>query len=154
MEYSTNLIMDFILEVMYHFESVSISKKNNNITLWHIRSGHPISPYLKHLIPKLFSRENPSLLHYETCQFAKHHRSSLLTQPYKQSKPFVVIHIEVWSLNKIITFSKRWFVTLFRTIIELVGFIYQRKNLKFDGLSNSFLIVIVFEKERSMSNEL
>lgn len=94
------------------FESIFVSSNNDDIMLWHLRLGHPSFPYLKHLFPKLFSKKDPSLFHCETCEFAKHHRSSFSTQPYKQSKPFAVIHSDVWGPNRINTFSnKKWFIT-------------------------------------------
>lgn len=94
------------------FESISVSSNNNNIMLWHFRLGHPSFKYLKHLFPKLFGNKDPSLFHCKICVLAKHHRTSFPPQPYKPSKPFTIIHSDVWGPNKTSTPSKkRWFIT-------------------------------------------
>jgi hypothetical protein len=99
-------------QISTYFESSFVFSNNDDIMLWHLRLGHPSFSYLKHLFPKLFSKKDPTLFHCETCEFAKHHRSSFSTQPYKHSKPFAVIHNDVWGPNKISTFSnKKWFIT-------------------------------------------
>lgn len=73
--------------------------------LWHLRLGHPSFRYLKHLFPKLFHNKNFSLLKCEACEFAKHHRSQFPIQPYKPSKPFSLIHSDVWGPNRTSTLS-------------------------------------------------
>ena len=80
--------------------------------LWHYRLGHPNFHYLRHLFPKLFINKNPSLFQCEICEFAKHRRTSFPTQPYKATKPFTVIHSDVWGPYRIKTVTeKRWFIT-------------------------------------------
>jgi len=82
------------------------------MTTWHLRLGHPSFRYLKHLFPKLFHNKNFSLLKCEACEFAKHHRSQFPIQPYKPSKPFSIIHSDVWGPNRTSTLSlKKWFIT-------------------------------------------
>ncbi|KAK2414048.1 putative mitochondrial protein [Trifolium repens] len=95
------------------FESFSVLNNNDdNIMLWHLRLGHPSFPYLKHLFPKLFRNKDISLFKCEACEFAKHHRSHFAIQPYKPSKPFSVIHSDVWGPNRTSTLSlKKWFIT-------------------------------------------
>lgn len=53
-----------------------------------------------------------SLFNYEVYKFTKHHHTSFPLQPYKPSKPFAVIHNDVWGPNKISTLSnnKKWFI--------------------------------------------
>ena len=94
------------------FESIFASN-NKDIMLWHFRLGHPSFRYLKHLFPKLFVNKDPSMLHCEICEFAKHHRTSFPVQSsYNPSKPFSIIHNYVWGPNKIRTLSnKKWFIT-------------------------------------------
>ena len=79
--------------------------------LWHFWLGHPSFRYLKHLFPKLFDKD-PSMLHCEICEFVRHHCSSFPVQSYNPSKPFAIIHSDVWGPNKIWTLSnKKWFIT-------------------------------------------
>ena len=48
----------------------------------------------------------------EICELAQHHCASFPSQPYKASKPFSVIHSDVWGPNRISTLTgKRWFIT-------------------------------------------
>ena len=73
------------------FESSS-----NEIMLWHFRLGHPNFQYLKYLFPNLFKNKNSSCFHCDICQIPKHYRASFLMQPYKSSKPFTLVHSDVW----------------------------------------------------------
>ncbi|CAJ2656182.1 unnamed protein product [Trifolium pratense] len=95
------------------FESFLVLNNNNDdVMLWHSRLGHPSFPYLKHLFPELFRNKDLSLFKCEACEFAKHHRSHFPLQPYKPSKPFSVIHSDVWGPNRTGTLShKKWFIT-------------------------------------------
>ena len=76
------------------------------------RLGHPSFQYLKHLFPSLFKNKNPSSFQCEFCELAKHHRTSFPLQPYRLSKPFSLIHSDVWGSSRVSTLSaKKWFVT-------------------------------------------
>ena len=91
------------------FNSIS---SNNEIMLWHFRLGHPSFQYLKQLLPKLFMNKNAFSFQCEVCELAKHHRAVFLPQPYQKSKPFTMIHSDVWGPSRVATFSgKRWFLT-------------------------------------------
>jgi len=80
--------------------------------LWHCRLGHPSFLYLKHLFPNLFRNKLLSSFQCDICQLAKHHRASFPIQPYKASKPFILIHSDVWGPSRTLTnFGKRWFIT-------------------------------------------
>ncbi|KZV53482.1 hypothetical protein F511_14848 [Dorcoceras hygrometricum] len=88
------------------------SSSTNEIFLWHRRMGHPNFQYLKHLYPQLFHNQNVSDFQCDICQFAKHHRSSFPAHSYHASKPFALIHSDVWGPFKTATLSnKRWFIT-------------------------------------------
>ena len=95
------------------FESFSVlNNEDDNIMVWHLRLGHPSFRYLKHLFPKIFHNKNFSSFKCEACEFAKHHRSQFSIQPYKPSKPFSIIHSDVWGPNRTSTLSlKKWFIT-------------------------------------------
>ena len=97
--------------------------------LWHLRLGHLIFKYLKHLFPKLLGNRDPSLFRCEICEFGKHHSTSFLLQPYKPSKSCTIIHNDVWGPNKITTPSnKRWSRHLHMIILHFTGRIYWKKN--------------------------
>ena len=82
------------------------------IMLWHLRLGHPSFQYLKHLFPTLFKNVDCSSFQCESCILAKSHRISYTPKPYRASKPFYLIHSNVWDPSKITTqFGKRWFVS-------------------------------------------
>ena len=81
--------------------------------LWHFRLRHPNFQYLKHLFPKLFINKDPSSFRCEICELAKHHCAFFPSQPDKTSKPFAIIHSDVWGPSSVSTFlGKKWFITL------------------------------------------
>uniref|UniRef100_A0A1S8ADA3 Uncharacterized protein n=1 Tax=Citrus limon TaxID=2708 RepID=A0A1S8ADA3_CITLI len=86
------------------FNSISVVN-DSKIMLWHYRLGHPNFQYLKLLLPKLFMNKNPSVFRCESCELAKHHRAIFQSQPYKKSKPFTMIHSNVWGPSRVPTFS-------------------------------------------------
>lgn len=89
------------------FEAMSLSR-NHEIMLWHYRLGHPSFYYLKRLFPSLFLNKNPSSFQCEICILAKQHRSTYSPQPYKPTKPFFLIHSDVWGPSRTSTlFGKR-----------------------------------------------
>ena len=63
--------------------------------LWHFRLGHLSFRYLKHLFSKLFVNKDPSMLHCEIYEFAKHHHTYFHVQSYNPTKPFAIIRIDV-----------------------------------------------------------
>ncbi|XP_074354950.1 uncharacterized protein LOC141693694 isoform X2 [Apium graveolens] len=74
---------------------------NDNVMLWHYRLGHPSFHYMRHLFPKFFMNKDPSTFDCEICQLAKHHRNPFPSQPYKATRPFTIIHSDVWGPSKI-----------------------------------------------------
>ena len=85
---------------------------DNPLLLWHYRMGHPNFQYLKYVFPSLFQNKKASSFQCEVCELAKHHRASFPKSIYKPSKPFALIHSDVWGPSRILnrTHSK-WFVT-------------------------------------------
>ena len=83
--------------------SFSVSK-DSDIMLWHYRLGHPSFQYLKYLFPNLFQNTNLSSFQCEVCQFAKHHRASFSSQPYKPTTPFTLIHSDIWGPCRTLTY--------------------------------------------------
>ena len=86
------------------------SKKD--LMLWHFRLGHSNFKYMKYLFPHLFSKVDVSSLTCDVCIKAKQHRVSFPLHPYKPTRPFTLVHSDVWGPSKVTTSSeKRWFVT-------------------------------------------
>lgn len=108
---------------LYHFEDdffvrsqvqVAVGSsplsRTERIMLLHCRLGHPSFSYLKHLFPSLF--KNHDLFQCEICQLAKHNRIFLPSQPYRASKPFSLIHSDIWGPSRVCSLTnKRWFIT-------------------------------------------
>ena len=91
---------------------VSRPYSDKDVLIWHYRLGHLSFPYLSKLFPVLFRNKNPLLFQCEICQLAKHTRSTYSISPYKSSKPFSIIHSDVWGPSRVpnITGAK-WFVS-------------------------------------------
>ena len=89
-----------------YFEFVLVTNENE-IMLWHFSLGYPNFQYLKHLVPKLFINKYQSSFHCEICKLAKHHCTFFPSQPYKSSKPFSVIHSNVWGPSRVGVFSRK-----------------------------------------------
>lgn len=53
--------------------------------LWHFSLGHPSFEYLKKLFPSLVKHKNPLLFPL---------------QPYTESKPFSIVHNDIWDLQE------------------------------------------------------
>ncbi|XVE99532.1 hypothetical protein REPUB_Repub03eG0207100 [Reevesia pubescens] len=87
--------------------STSSISAREQIMLWHLRLGHPSFPYLKHLFPSLFKILDCSSLHCETCHLSKSCRNPYKSKFYHASKPFYLIHSDVWGPSKISTASKK-----------------------------------------------
>ena len=86
----------------------TLVNKDNEIYLWHFRLGHPSFFYMKQLFPKLFKNKNPSNFQCEICALAKHHRASYSHRLYRPSKPFSLIHTDLWGLSRVTgCFGKR-----------------------------------------------
>ena len=66
--------------------------------------------YLRHRFPSLFKKSD--YFQCEICQFAKYKRFYLRSQPYQCSKPFALIHSDLWGPSRVLSISnKRWFIT-------------------------------------------
>ena len=90
----------------------SLFSVSYEIMLWHFRLGHPSFSYLKHLFPSMFQNKNIDLLQCEVCQLAKHKRSSFPTLKYNPSKPFALIHSDIWGPSRVKNITgTRWFIT-------------------------------------------
>ena len=85
---------------------------DSNVQLWHNQLGHPSFSYLKYLLTEFFINKDPSLFHCDYCVLAKQSQVQYSPQPYKPSKPFHLIHSDVWDPSRVPNLTGgRWFVT-------------------------------------------
>jgi len=60
----------------------------------------------------LFRGVDYSKIYCENCILSKSQRTNFFSKPYQSSKPFYLIHSDVWGPSRIKTLSgKKWFVT-------------------------------------------
>jgi hypothetical protein len=84
----------------------------SEVWLWHKRLGHLSFSYLKKLKPNLFTTLQILDFQCTTCELAKSHRKPYFSSSNKSSKPFMVIHFDIWGLATISSMSKaRYFIT-------------------------------------------
>ena len=82
--------------VISKHDLVRESSLDSDVMLWHYRLGHPSFMYLAKLFPLMFNNKNIMSFQCEICQFSKHSCTSFSSQTYKSSKPFSMIHCDVW----------------------------------------------------------
>jgi len=122
--------------------SISIPNENK-IMLWHFRLGHPSFYYLRHLFPKLFLNKNPASFQCEICELAKHRRTYFPAQPYKPTKPFSVIHSDVWGPSRIKTITgKRWFITFIDDHTRITWVFLLHEKSKAENVFKTFYKMI------------
>ena len=92
--------------------SNSTNNRDSQIMLWHSRLGHPSFGYLEKLLPRLFLNKSSKDLQCEVCQLAKHTHSSYPGMSYKPTKPFAIIHSDIWGPTRVKNINgARWFLT-------------------------------------------
>nr|KYP43794.1 hypothetical protein KK1_034774 [Cajanus cajan] len=96
----------------------SESWSSSQIWLQHRRLGHPPFSVLKSLFPFLFTKVSIESFHCDVCQFAKHHRTVFLPRNNKSSKPFDLVHSDVWWPASTSNISgAKWFVLRVASIV-------------------------------------
>ena len=105
--------------------SLSLSCEDE-IMLFHRRLGDPSFLYLIHLFPLLFKSND--LFQFEDGQLAKYKHVSYLSHLCRASKPFALIHSNIWGppLAKSLT-NKHWFITFTDDYTQLC-WVYLLKN--------------------------
>lgn len=112
-------------EGLYYFDETNVSQqrrfascdsvfvpKISEILLWHYRMGHPNFQYLRNVFPSIFANKIFSDLKCDICELAKHHRSSSKKSVYKPSRPFTLIHSDLWGPSRTPNRTHtKWFVT-------------------------------------------
>ena len=69
---------------------------DSNIFLWHNHLSYPNFNYLKYLYPDLFLNKDVSSFNCEHCIFAKQTHKHHPNHSYHVSKPFRLIHNDIW----------------------------------------------------------
>ena len=88
----------------------SSSSRRDQALLLHYKLGHPSFPYLQLLFPSSFQQGD--VFSYEVCQLVKHKHLSFPFQPYLASKPFALVHSDLWVPSQVTTSSnKNWFLS-------------------------------------------
>ena len=99
--------------------------------MWHLRLGHPSSGFFQKLLqdlPSLKSDSSSTESHCSVCPLAKQKRLAYVSHNNLSSKPFDLVHIDIWGL-----FSTE-FVEGFRYFFTLVDdftrmtWIYMLRN--------------------------
>ena len=134
-----------LIHSLYYFDDNSFNNKQvqglsdsfssiyvrDRIIFWYLWLGHPSFLYFKHLFPTLYKNADCSSFHFKRCYLSKSHHVSYLSNSYHASKPFYLIHIDVWDLSRIITNSdKRLFVTFIDDHTRLCCLFFYLKNLR------------------------
>lgn len=98
------------------------------ILLWHRKLGHPNFLYLKKLNPDFFNDVSFDCIKCETYLYGKQSRAQYPPKLYGESKPFNLIHSDIWGLSKILNVNgRRWFV-IFVDDHTRVTWIYLMKH--------------------------
>jgi len=142
-----------MIDGLYYFDEISSGNKKaqgfsstssipvqDTIMLWHLRLGHPSFAYMKRLFPELFKGMDCSSFQCESCILAKNHCSTYLPKPYQASKPFYIIHSDVWGPSKISTLSgKKWYVTFVDDHTHLCWVYLMYKKSEVEYLFNTMI---------------
>lgn len=118
-----------VKDEFYYLEEMSGNKKNNSqlsficsssnrspnkfeILLHHFRLGHPSFILLKSMFPLIFKKEDVSSFHCDTCEIVKNHRLSFPLSNTRFTRPFSLIHIDIWRPCRVSNiFGEKWFAT-------------------------------------------
>lgn len=106
--------------------------------LWHYRLGHPNFIYLKKMFPSLFNKDSV-FFKCEVCELAKHTKSHYSIQPYKPSKPFTLIHSDVWGPSRVSNnIGSRWFVTFIDDHTRVTWVFLMKGKLEVGSIFENF----------------
>ena len=112
--------------------------------LWHSRLGHPNFYYLRYLLPDLIKNKDPTFFQCEICELAKHHRSTFSIQPYQLSKPFLLLHTNVWGPSRISTQSrKKWFVTFIDDYTRVCSVYLLKEKSEVESVFQNFYTMVL-----------
>ncbi|KAL5816220.1 hypothetical protein ACOSQ3_024598 [Xanthoceras sorbifolium] len=119
------------------------SNKDNDVFLWHYRLGHPNFVYLEKLLPSLFINKNPQLFECEVCRLSKQSRQIYPTHGYKQSRPFSLIHSDVWGPSRVPNVTgARWFVSFIDDHTRLTWVFLMKEKSEVSQIFQNFVKMI------------
>ncbi|BFG15661.1 hypothetical protein CerSpe_019350 [Prunus speciosa] len=116
-------VRDFVVNTV---QSCGVKDKQQ-IWLWHRRLGHTSFGYLKRLFLSLFRSCDEFSFKWETCILAKSHRVVFSLSDNKVTKPFDLVHLDVWGPACVTSNGFRWFVTFIDDYTRLT-WVYLMKN--------------------------
>ena len=79
---------------------------NSDVMLWHQRLGHPSFSYMKVFYPNLFINKEKVLFRCEQCVLAKQTRAKYPPHIYKPSRPFQLIHSDIWGPSRTVNLTR------------------------------------------------
>ncbi|CAN0910966.1 Retrovirus-related Pol polyprotein from transposon TNT 1-94 [Linum grandiflorum] len=122
----------------------SLDNFSSQIMLWHIRLGHPSFGYLERLLPKLFLNKRSKDFQCDVCQLAKHTRSSYHGLSYRPTRPFAIIHSDIWGPTRIKNINgARWFVTFIDDHTRLTWTFLMREKSETTAMFQEFYDMIL-----------
>lgn len=117
----------------------------NTNAVWslHYRLGHPSFYLLKHLYPEKFQGINVPSLSCDVCEQSKHTRVSFPLSTTRSSKPFELIHSDIWGPSSIQNISgARWFVSFIDDCSRVTWVFLLKQKSDVSNIIPSFLSMI------------
>ena len=98
---------------------------------------------MKYLFFHLFSKIDVSSLSCDVCMRTKQHQVSFLSQSYKPTQSFTLIHSDVWGPSKVIASSgKQWFVTFIDDHTRLTWVFLITDKLEVSSIFQNFYRIV------------
>ena len=117
---------------------------SNKQLIWvhHLPLSHPHFSLLEYMFPLLFKDTIVFDFQCEVCQFEKHYRTSFPINSIKCSKPFSLIHFDIWEPAKIFYIfyihGTRWFVTFIDDYIRIAWLFFMKDKSEVSSLLPQF----------------
>lgn len=105
------------------------SDVNKDVLLWHRRLGHPHAPILSSVMEQLHVKpSNANKINFcEACQFGKLHQNVFPSSTTKSTKPFELVHADVWGPSPIVSSTGFRYYLLFVDDFTRYSWIYPFK---------------------------
>ncbi|CAN1225967.1 Retrovirus-related Pol polyprotein from transposon TNT 1-94, partial [Linum grandiflorum] len=121
----------------------SLDSSMDPVVLWHYRLGHPSFMYLERLFPDLFNKRSAKLFECEVCQLAKHTRTVYSGVGYQPTKPFAIVHSDIWGPMKVRNINgARWFITFIDDHTRLTWTFLMKDKSETTGIFQDFHTMI------------
>ena len=125
--------------------SIFDSYVNNmdEVMLWHFNLGHPNFVYLEKMFPQLFINKKSRLFHCEICQFAKHKQENFPSISHLPTRPFTMIHSQVWGASRFKSLAgARWFVSFVDGHTRLTWIFLMKEKYKVNHIFQKFHMMV------------